>query len=89
MTTGRFTARAYKAYVDKQYEGKITVPLTFYLGYPGHEFPPNVEGADLEQKEQTFYEYSRFDGGVCRSIAQCIRDPAYGAYLTRQYRSAY
>ena len=89
MAVGRFVQRAYQTYEDTQYEGRLTIPITYYLGYPGHQSPPNVGGADLTLKEDAFLEYSRHDGGVCHSIEICRRDPAYGAYLTRQYHSSY
>lgn len=87
LTVGRYAVRAYNTYISKQFEGKVNIPITFYLGYPGHELSSNISGDDLARKEKIFEEYSKFDGGVCRSIEQCRRDPAYGAYLSRQYRS--
>ena len=84
---GRFVAAAYNDYINQRFGGRPEVPLKFYLGYTVHERPANVEGADLEAKRATFLQYSKFDGAVCRSLNQCIHDPAYGIYLTRQYEN--
>jgi hypothetical protein len=43
----------------------------------------------LLEKEAAFFEYAGFDGGVCHSVAQCSKNPAYGAYLPRQYQSQF
>jgi LmbE family N-acetylglucosaminyl deacetylase len=86
---GRFVTKAYNDYVQQRFEGRPEVPLKYYLGYPGHERLPNVAGSDLDLKESTFLEYSNFDGGVCHSLGQCLHDPAYGAYLVRQYQNNY
>jgi LmbE family N-acetylglucosaminyl deacetylase len=87
MAVGRFVQRAYQKYETSQYEGKVTIPISFYLGYPGHEHPANVAGEELSLKQAAFIEYSKYDGGVCQTLERCIRDPAYGAYLLRQYRA--
>jgi hypothetical protein len=80
---------AYQKYEQEHFENKITIPLKYYLGYTGHQFGPNVSGADLDEKQAIFHEYSQYDGAVCRSVAQCQHDPAYGIYLTRQYTNPY
>lgn len=87
--TGQFTTKAYNDYIQQKFEGKVKIPLKYYLGYTGRELPRNVEGDIYGQKEQTFLEYSRYDGAVCHSVSQCQRDPAYGFYLPRQYVSEY
>jgi hypothetical protein len=53
-----------------------------------HNFPANVSDGDLARKEAAFFNYARFDGSVCASAEQCLRNPAYGAYLTREYQNA-
>jgi LmbE family N-acetylglucosaminyl deacetylase len=86
-TVGRFAQRAHDNYVQQQFEGRINIPLNYYLGYPIHEQPPNVAGEDLMAKETAFIIYGNHDGGVCHSMRQCADNPAYGAYLPRQYRA--
>jgi LmbE family N-acetylglucosaminyl deacetylase len=85
MAVGAFTAQAHAEYVKQQFEGLVSIPLKFYLGYPTHESPENVGGTELQEKTAAFLEYAKYDGGVCHSVEQCRRDPAYGAYLPRQY----
>jgi LmbE family N-acetylglucosaminyl deacetylase len=87
MAVGRFVQRAYDQYEDQHFARKIMVPIKFYLGYPGHELGGNVYGADLEAKKAAFLAYAGFDGGVCHSGYSCLNDPAYGAYLVRQYQA--
>ncbi|HVO86429.1 MAG TPA: PIG-L family deacetylase [Candidatus Binatia bacterium] len=89
MAVGRDVKQAYVQYEIQQYENQVTIPLKFYIGYPIHERPANVTGDDLTQKELTFVAYSKFDGGVCQSLQRCLADPAYGAYLVRQYQNDY
>jgi LmbE family N-acetylglucosaminyl deacetylase len=89
MAVSRFVKRAYTDYENQQFEGRLTVPIKFYMGYPIHELPQNVTGDDLLEKEAAFFEYAGFDGGVCHSVAQCSKNPAYGAYLPRQYQSQF
>jgi LmbE family N-acetylglucosaminyl deacetylase len=87
MAVGHYTQKAYDLYETQQFEGKVTVPLKFYLGYPIHQLPQNVEGSDLQEKMSAFFAYANFDGGVCSSAAACSHDPAYGFYIDRQYTS--
>ena len=87
--TGRFVTRAHKLYEAEQYGGYLTVPLKYYIGYPIHQFTPNVSGQDLINKEKAFLAYASFDGGVCHSIEQCRQVPTYGSYLDRQYENSY
>lgn len=82
---GVFASRAHKQYVSQQYAGYLTVPVRYYVGYPIHQFPPNVTGQDLSDKESAFMAYAEFDGSVCQSIEQCLQATTYGAYLARQY----
>ncbi|HSX53092.1 MAG TPA: PIG-L family deacetylase [Patescibacteria group bacterium] len=87
MAVGRYVQRTYKEYEKQQYDNNVTIPLHFYIGYPIHQMPVNVFGADLAAKEAAWYAYSKFDGSVCQTIAQCSANPAYGAYLPRQYQA--
>jgi LmbE family N-acetylglucosaminyl deacetylase len=85
MAVGRFVKRAYAAYENQQFEDEVQIPIKFYIGYPVHERPENISGADLATKEAIFFQYARFDGAVCITIDQCNRGP-YVFYLTRQYQ---
>jgi LmbE family N-acetylglucosaminyl deacetylase len=88
IAVGQIVKQAYARYEQEQFENSVNVPLSYYIGYPIHEFPANVSDGDLIAKEAIFNEYSKFDGGVCHSNAQCTKDPAYGAYLPREYQNA-
>jgi LmbE family N-acetylglucosaminyl deacetylase len=83
---GRFAKKAHDTYVQQQFEGKVQIPMTFYLGYPVHDSPENITGADLQQKTAIFFAYAAYDGGVCHTQQQCDGKAAvYGLYLRRQY----
>lgn len=86
MAVGRFTQKAYVEYEKQQYAGLVSIPLQFYIGYPIHERGPDVSGSDLDAKQSAFLAYAKFDGGVCHTVLQCDQNPAYGAYLDRQYQ---
>ena len=87
LTVGQYTKKAYAAYESQQYEGLVTVPLQFYIGYPVHQLSANVSGKDLQAKEAAFLAYAKFDGSVCQTQQQCLQTPTYNAYLTRQYKN--
>ena len=89
MTTGSFVKLAHAKYDKDQYDDQITIPIKFYIGYPVHQMPQNVTDGDLQAKEAAFFAYAQFDGGVCKTLQQCIQTPTYNAYLTRQYQNAY
>jgi LmbE family N-acetylglucosaminyl deacetylase len=89
MAVGRYVKTAYSRYETEQYGGQVIIPIKFYIGYPIHGFPANVSGANLDEKEAAFLDYSKFDGGVCQTVQQCQATPTYGSYLTRQYQNAY
>jgi hypothetical protein len=57
----------------------------YYTGYPVHDQVQNVEGSDLDRKEQAFFTYSRFDGSTCRTMSECAASGVYDVYLQRQY----
>jgi LmbE family N-acetylglucosaminyl deacetylase len=85
MAVGRYVGRAYVAYEQQQYAGLVNIPLLFYIGYPIHQLPANISDGDLQAKETAFLAYAKHDGGVCHSVTDCAKNPAYGAYLLRQY----
>jgi hypothetical protein len=87
IATGQFTQKAYAIYEKQQYEGLVTVPLQFYIGYPVHQMPANVFDGDLRAKESAFLAYAKFDGSVCHTAQQCLQTPTYNAYLSRQYKN--
>jgi hypothetical protein len=89
MAVGSYTKRAYQQFEIQQYENKVTIPIKFYIGYPIHQLPPNVTDGDLTAKESIFFTYLQFDKGVCGSILECSHDPAYNAYLNREYTNPY
>jgi len=89
MAVGRLVQQSYRQYELQQYNNEVTIPLKFYTGYPIHGFPANVSGSDLITKEAAFLAYAKFDDDVCHTAAQCIQNPTYGAYLTREYQESY
>jgi LmbE family N-acetylglucosaminyl deacetylase len=89
MAVGKFTQKAYQAYENQQFEGKLSIPLKFYIGYPIHAMPENVAGGDLDAKSKAFFAYAKFDGGVCHSMEECSNKTVYGIYLKRQYQNSY
>ena len=84
-TTGFFATLAYKLYETQQYDNLVTLPITYYLGYPVHELTPNLSGPLLQEKEAAFIKYAAYDGHVCQSLSACLRTPTYAAYLTSEY----
>ncbi|HYH36439.1 MAG TPA: PIG-L family deacetylase [Candidatus Saccharimonadales bacterium] len=80
QATGRFVVRAHQQYGSH-------IPLVFYMGYPVHELPPNVEGEALDRKVAAFSAYAAYDNSVCRTLESCQQNTVYGIYLLRQYRS--
>jgi hypothetical protein len=83
---GSFVQRAHNIYEAQRFAGKVDIPIKYYLGYPVYQMPVNLAGDQLINKEEAFFAYSKYDG-VCYSPEQCLRDPAYGTYLPRQYQS--
>jgi len=72
--------------VWQQYDAKALIK--FYLGYPSYGRPSNVFGTDLQQSEDAFFAYAKFDPSVCGSEIACQKSKAsYGAYLHTQYTS--
>ncbi len=86
-SVGVFTQRAYSQFETERFADKIKIPIKYYLGYTVHSLPVNLTADQITTKENIFMTYSNHDGGVCHSLIQCSRDPAYGIYLLRQYQS--
>ena len=70
---------------DYQPSWVAELPVAHYVGYPVHAAAPNVFDEALQQKQSVFLNYAAHDHGVCQTEISCQEDPAYGAYLTRQY----
>lgn len=85
ITTGKYAEAAAKLYDQQHFGGGLDVPVVRYIGYPIHGYSRNLYGPELAEKEAAFLAYAKYDGGVCRTRAQCAATPTYGAYLTRQY----
>jgi LmbE family N-acetylglucosaminyl deacetylase len=87
QTVGLFVQRAYVMYENQQYEGEVTVPIKYYIGYPIRQFPANVSGTDYNDKLAAFLCYTSFDSGACGTAEECSRTPTYNGYLQRQYQN--
>jgi LmbE family N-acetylglucosaminyl deacetylase len=83
---GNYATKAYSDYEKQQYEGLVTIPLRYYVGYPGHSMAENVLGPDLTKKTTAFLAYAKYDGSVCQNMQLCDHSTVYGAYLKRQYQ---
>ncbi|HSX33774.1 MAG TPA: PIG-L family deacetylase [Candidatus Saccharimonadales bacterium] len=86
MAVGRIAQTAYEGYLLQQYDGQPLIPLKFYVGYPIHGMAANVAGQDLQDKEQAFFAYAKYDHSVCNSEQQCALNSNYGWYLKREYQ---
>jgi len=84
-TVGLIATKAIKQYNSQQYRGAVFIPINYYVGYPIHDRTGNLKSAQFDQKMDIFMEYAAHDGAVCKNRARCSNDPAYGAYLRRQY----
>jgi LmbE family N-acetylglucosaminyl deacetylase len=89
LAVGNFVKQAYKQYEEQQFEDRVLITLKFYVGYPIHSMPANVQDGDLAQKQAAYFAYAAFDGTVCHSIKQCDTDSTFGGYLARQYQNPY
>lgn len=85
MAVNRYVTQAYSQYEKDQYDNKLVIPIKYYQGYTIHDFPENVAGDVLAEKESIFFAYAKFDGGVCHSDYECVHRTVYGGYLRRQY----
>ncbi len=67
-----------------QYDSRLSIK--YYLGYQSYGRPQNVFGSDLQQTEDAFFAYAKYDPSVCGSEISCQKSKAsYGAYLHTQY----
>lgn len=82
-----YTTDAYKAYLGQH--PTITPSITYYIGYPIHSQPANLEPNDIVQKTRAFLAYGKFDGASCHEIEICYTQGIYGIYLQRQYTKPY
>jgi LmbE family N-acetylglucosaminyl deacetylase len=89
MAVGRYAQNAYRQYEMQQFDGRVTIPIKYYLGYPIHQMPQNVSGTDLAEKTAAFAAYTQFDGAVCITAHPCRFAAVFEAYLARQYTSDY
>lgn len=85
ISTARLAQSAYSRYETEQYANRVSIPISYYIGYPTHEREANVFSPDLEIKQAAFFAYAKFDNGVCSTLEQCNNTETYGAYLSRQY----
>jgi len=81
---GNFTAKAYTQYIATV-APEVVPSITYYLGYPVHEFPENVSPADFATKANIFMAFGHHDGAVCQTEFDCENRSTYGLYLHRQY----
>jgi LmbE family N-acetylglucosaminyl deacetylase len=89
LTVNWFVKQAYAQFETQKYANQVIIPIKYYIGYPIHQFPANVSGADLQEKAAIFLAYAQYDSHDCQTLKSCLQDPAYGAYLTRQYENGY
>lgn len=89
MAVGRLTKDAYQNYESQHFADKVIIPIKYYIGYPIRTRPVNVFGTQLQEKQNAFAAYIQYDGATCRTIPQCMHDPAYGMYLPREYQNSY
>lgn len=85
ISSGKLAQSAYDRYETEQYANRVSIPITYYIGYPTHEREANVFAPDLEVKQAAFFAYAKFDNGVCSTLEQCNNTETYGIYLSRQY----
>ena len=88
LTVNWFVRQAYKQFETQKYANQVTIPIKYYIGYPIHEMAANVSGEALEAKEAVFLTYAKYDSHACQTLQTCLQNPAYNAYLTRQYQSS-
>ena len=86
VTAGWYATRALERFNTEQHLENSSIPLVRYIGYPIHGYEGNVSDKDFDEKEAAFLSYATFDGGVCRTVAECRESSTYGAYLARQYK---
>lgn len=79
-----FVTQSYNQY-KATYPDQPVPSMTYYIGYPIHDMPANIGGADLDEKTATFLAFGGFDGAVCHSVQECDTHAVYGIYLSREY----
>jgi LmbE family N-acetylglucosaminyl deacetylase len=84
---GRFAKEAYQRYETVQFDNKVTIPLSFYVGYSIQSLPPNVFGTDAAAKRAAMFAFGKHDSAVCATVEgqACGLAPVYDAYVQRQY----
>jgi putative flippase GtrA/LmbE family N-acetylglucosaminyl deacetylase len=80
LSAGKFAKLAYQVYSRSN-----SALISYYLGYPIREHPENIAVEFLSLKQDAFFAYGRFDGGVCKTVEECVLIPTYDSYLKRQY----
>jgi LmbE family N-acetylglucosaminyl deacetylase len=85
VATGMYAESAYRHLYGKS----GSVPLYAYHGYPIHPMAGNLAAADVQEKENTFLRYAKYDRGVCQSVQDCATSTTYGLYLKREYLASY
>jgi len=89
MAVGRYVQKVYHRYEADQYNGQLTIPIKYYIGYPVHQMPQNEFGSDLELETTAFTAYAQYDNAVCVSLHPCKFSPTIINYLGRQYQNNY
>jgi LmbE family N-acetylglucosaminyl deacetylase len=85
IAAGQFADLAAIQYDQRRFGDAVTIPVTYYIGYPIQDYETNLSSDDVRQKAAAFFAYGQHDGGVCVSMSAC-NDATYGLYLQRQYR---
>ena len=85
---GVFASEAFNKFQDQRFEGKVKLPLTYYIGYPIHALPNNLTTEQISKKADIFLTYAKYDGSVCRNFDKCLQHTNYGIYIDRQYKSS-
>ncbi|MBC7546796.1 PIG-L family deacetylase [Candidatus Saccharibacteria bacterium] len=86
-SVGRFVTLAHDVYQQQIFDNLVSIPITYYVGYPIRESPTNVDGPLYTEKLAAFLAYAQYDAGVCQTVEACNNTPTYGSYLQRQYQS--
>jgi LmbE family N-acetylglucosaminyl deacetylase len=86
-TVGRFAKQAYDQYETVQFDNKVVIPMTYYVGYSTQSRPANVFGPDAAAKQAAMMAFGGHDQAVCASGSgqTCKLAPVYDAYIQRQY----
>jgi len=82
IATGHFTSRAKNRYLS---QSTVDVPIAYYRGYTSRDLTENIEGDELNRKQDIFFAYGTQDQSVCNSIDSCANTDTYYNYLRRQH----